>query len=57
MRGVEKEVLLAEGLSKSYGDRMIIQNMSISLQEGELVSLLRVSGAGRSTLFNLVSGL
>lgn len=57
MRGVEKEVLLAEGLSKSYGDQMIIQNISISLKEGELVSLLGVSGAGKTTLFNLLSGL
>lgn len=35
----------------------MLEDISISLQKGELVSLLGVSGAGKTTLFNVISGL
>lgn len=50
-------ILKAEGLSKSYGDRKIISDISVRIEEGEMVSLLGVSGGGKTTLFNLLSGL
>lgn len=49
--------LVAEGVSKRYGDHRIIQNVSLELGEREIVSLLGVSGAGKTTLFNVLSGL
>ena len=57
MRDAAKTVLQAEGITKSYGGRTIIQNISLTLGEGELVCLLGVSGAGKTTLFNVLSGL
>ncbi len=50
-------VLTAENLSKSYGDRKIISDISVHIEKGEMVSLLGVSGGGKTTLFNLLSGL
>lgn len=49
--------LTTEGITKSYDGREIIKDISISLKRGELVSLLGVSGCGKTTLFNVISGL
>ena len=50
-------LLKAEHITKKYSGRTIIEDISINLQEGELVSLLGVSGAGKTTLFHVLSGL
>lgn len=50
-------VLKAEGITKSYGDNCIIKDISIELKKGELVSLLGVSGSGKTTMFQVLSGL
>ena len=46
-----------KNLSKSFDGRKIIQNIHLVLHEGELVCLLGVSGGGKTTLFNVISGL
>lgn len=51
------EVLKAEGISKSYGQRKVLEDISLHVKEGEIVSLLGVSGVGKSTLFNILAGL
>ena len=50
-------VLKAEHITKQYSGRTIIEDINIDLREGELVSLLGVSGAGKTTLFHVLSGL
>ena len=50
-------VLKVEGVTKTFDFETIIQNISLELHEGELVSLLGVSGGGKTTLFNIISGL
>ena len=50
-------VLRAEGITKTYGGRPILEDISLALGPGELVCLLGVSGAGKTTLFNALSGL
>lgn len=50
-------LLRAEGITKSFGERTIIQNVNLNLKKGELVCLLGISGAGKTTLFNVLSGL
>lgn len=50
-------VLRAEHLTKRYDGRTIIQDISLHLEQGELVCLLGVSGAGKTTLFHSLSGL
>lgn len=50
-------VLEVKGVSKSFEEEEIIRQISLELQEGEIVSLLGVSGGGKTTLFNIIAGL
>lgn len=50
-------ILKVEGVSKSFDGEKIIENISLELKKGELVSLLGVSGGGKTTLFNVIAGL
>lgn len=45
------------GISKSFDGKTVLEDVSITLNAGELVCLLGVSGAGKTTLFNIISGL
>lgn len=49
--------LNAENITRSFDGVKIIENVSIHLDDGEIVSLLGVSGGGKTTLFNILSGL
>ena len=51
------EILIGEHLSKTYGEKKILDGISFSLKEGELLCLLGVSGVGKTTLFNVLSGI
>ncbi len=51
------EVLSALNISKSFDGKEIIKNISLTLNRGELVSILGVSGSGKTTIFNILSGL
>ncbi len=44
-------------ITKRFGEKTVIENVSISVDQGELVSLLGVSGSGKTTLFNCISGI
>ena len=50
-------VLNVNGVSKSFEDGEVIKNITLELHEGEIVSLLGVSGGGKTTLFNVIAGL
>ncbi|MDR3770313.1 MAG: ABC transporter ATP-binding protein [Sutterella sp.] len=50
-------MLELQNLSKSYGDRPVLEGISLSIAKGEIVSILGPSGCGKSTLLNLVLGL
>ncbi len=50
-------VLKVNNISKSFGTEKIISDISLELHEGEIVSLLGVSGGGKTTLFNIIAGL
>ena len=50
-------VLEVKGVSKSFDGEEIIRGITLKLNEGEIVSLLGVSGGGKTTLFNLIAGL
>ncbi len=52
-----KEILKAENINKSFGEKRVLQNVSLTLNKGEIVSLLGVSGSGKTTLFNILSGI
>ena len=49
--------LETQNITMKFGDETIIRDISIAVDEGELVSLLGVSGSGKTTLFNCISGI
>lgn len=50
-------LLEVRGVSKSFGQTPILDAVDLTLEHGELVCLLGVSGGGKTTLFNIISGL
>jgi ATP-binding cassette ChvD family protein len=49
-------VIEAEGLTKSFGDRMLIENLTFKLPPGGIVGVIGPNGAGKSTLFKMITG-
>lgn len=52
-----KNSLTVKNISKSYGDRPILRDISLLLQKGEIVALLGPNGAGKTTAFYIVTGI
>lgn len=50
-------MLKAESITKYYQEQKVIENISLEVREGELVCLLGASGIGKTTLFQILSGL
>ena len=50
-------LLETENLAKEYGQRRVVDGVSINVQPGEIVGLLGPNGAGKTTTFNMVVGL
>ena len=50
------DLLNASGLSYQLGQRWLIDDVSLTLRPGELVSLIGPNGAGKSTLLRLLTG-
>ncbi len=50
-------VIEAKSLSKSYGDRLLIDNLNFRLPAGGIVGIIGPNGAGKTTLFRMMSGL
>ena len=55
----EKDVLelRSEGLVKIYGKRMVVNNVTFNVRQGEIVGLLGPNGAGKTTSFYMTTGL
>ncbi len=51
-----KLVIDAEGLSKSFGDRTIVKNLSLRVLRGDRLGLVGANGAGKTTIVNLLTG-
>src|SRR6185369_13704622 len=51
------EVVLFEGVSKSFGDRMLIDNLTFKLPRGGIVGVIGPNGAGKTTLFRMIMGI
>jgi ATP-binding cassette subfamily F protein uup len=51
-----KLVIEAEGVSKSYGDRAIVRDLSTRVQRGDRLGIVGPNGAGKTTLLNLLTG-
>ncbi len=49
-------MLEVSNLRKSYGDRLLIDDLSFSIPKGAIVGIIGPNGAGKSTLFRMISG-
>ncbi len=53
---MKQSILRVEHLSKSYGKRMVIKDISMEARQGESVGLLGPNGAGKTTAFYCITG-
>ena len=53
----KKPILKLENISLSFGNRQILENINIEINKGEIFGMLGPNGVGKSTIFNLITGL
>ena len=53
----KKPIIELEKMSLSFGKRLILDNIIFSVNEGQVLGLLGPNGVGKSTIFNLITGL
>ncbi len=49
-------VIEASGITKSYGDKLLYENLSFNLPRGGIVGIIGANGAGKTTLFRMICG-
>ena len=52
-----KSIIEFENISLSYGNRLILDNINFKINEGQIFGMLGPNGVGKSTIFNLITGL
>ena len=52
-----KSIIEFENISLAYGNRLILDNISFKINEGQIFGMLGPNGVGKSTIFNLITGL
>ncbi|MBT3144558.1 energy-dependent translational throttle protein EttA [Neptunomonas phycophila] len=50
------KVIEINNVSKAYGDKLLIENMNVSIPQGAIVGVIGGNGAGKSTLFKMIAG-
>ncbi|MFD3157833.1 ABC-F family ATP-binding cassette domain-containing protein [Haloimpatiens sp. FM7330] len=50
-------LITIENLSKSYGEKILLDNISLGINEGEKIGVIGINGTGKSTLLKIISGI
>ena len=53
----QNSIIEFENVSLSYGNRLILDNLNFKINEGQIFGMLGPNGVGKSTIFNLITGL
>ena len=53
----KKSILKLDNVSLSFGKRQILENINFEINKGEIFGMLGPNGVGKSTIFNLITGL
>tara|TARA_Y100001958_G_C21170609_1_gene502476 strand:- start:523 stop:1299 length:777 start_codon:yes stop_codon:yes gene_type:complete len=53
----KKTLLELKNLSLSFGERQVLENINFEINQGEILGMLGPNGVGKSTIFNLITGL
>lgn len=57
MKRLGKKILELKNISKSFGEKILLENFSYSFQRGEKIGIVGNNGTGKSTLLNIIQGL
>ena len=50
-------MISVNNISKTFNNKMVLDNISLDVKEGEIISIVGPSGAGKTTLLNIISTL
>jgi ABC transport system ATP-binding/permease protein len=54
---VAMKMLTVENIAKNYGEKVLFQQLSFTIKEGERIGIIGVNGAGKSTLLRIIAGV
>ena len=57
MKGVKMNLLTIENVTKSYTEKVLLNDVSFSLNEGEKVGIIGINGTGKTTLLKIIAGI
>ena len=49
-------LLSVEGISKSYGEKVIFESLSFGVNQGQKIALIAKNGSGKSSILNIIAG-
>ena len=52
---MQKELIRIENLSKSFGNKLVLKNINLSINRGEIFALMGPSGVGKTTLLRIIN--